>query len=174
MSKEVITFDSLTELILNSQLPLSRLHTPSITCTTLSGPVLLLENISYPCLKRLSIDSHRLCKYLRVPPLDYLFLDSLNVSHDNSRTENSKTRIVIIHRVQFPEAWWISMLRVSSGVLEELELVDVCIGSEFIDLFTKKDQCVQTVREFRFRNQQYQRWVWTPSTGWNSWVCRHQ
>jgi len=58
------------------------------------------------------------------------------------------------------------MLRTLSGILEELELVDVGIESEFIDLFSKKGQCVRAVREFRFRNRQYQRWIWTPSAGW--------
>ena len=166
---KVITLDSLTELIFNSQFPLSSLHMPSITCITLGDRVLLLEDLSYPCLKRLSITScypNYLYKHLRVPLLDYLFLDYLEDRYNVNQPEIPMARIVIIHRAQFPEAWWISMLRASSGVLEELELVDVRIGNDFIGLFTRKDQCVRTVREFRFRNRQYQRWVWTPSTGW--------
>ena len=87
-----MTLVSLTELILSSSFPLFRLYTPSITCLTISGGV-WLQDRSYSCLKRLSItsdDIHDLCKHLHVPPLDYLFLDSLNVSHNERRIEISK------------------------------------------------------------------------------------
>ena len=172
---EAITLHSLTELTLGSYFPLSRLQTPALTCLTINewewsedGP-----HFSYPCLKRLSITSqspHGFFKRLHLPLYDSLFLNLLDSSSDYSWRKGFlgiKARKLTIHRAQFLDATFISMLQAMSGVLEELELVDVGIKTEFIDLFSKRDECVQTVREFRFRNQQYQRWIWTPSTGWD-------
>jgi len=175
---EVITLNSLTELTLCSEIPLSCLQTPALTHLTLDEQVWIGEDeftLSYPPLSRLSVTSRtpqELFKRLHVPTCDVLFLNSAKSEVDDSSGSwiedfsGIKARIVIIHHAPFPEATFISMLRTMSGTLEELELVGVGIESEFIDLFSKRDQCVQTVREFRFRNRQYQRWIWTPSVGW--------
>ena len=175
---EVITLDSLTELTLSCcsiHFPLLSLQTPALTSLTMNQWAEIWNvDPHYPCLKKLSITSgNPLGIFNRFPALFYdsLFFNFLDSDYGTSRTEkliSTKARRVTIHRSRLLEATLISMLKAMSGILEELELVEVSrVGSELIDLFTKKDECVRTVREFRFRNQQYQRWIWTPSAGWD-------
>ena len=172
---EAITLHSLTELTFGGDFPLSCLQTPALTCLTINESEWIGHDplFSYPCLKKLSITSRYsifIFKQFHLQLYDSLFLNFLDLSIYDSWTKgflSVKARKLTIHRAQSFEATFISMLQAMSGVLEELELVDVDIESESIDLFSKRDECVQTVREFRFRNQQYQRWVWTPSTGWD-------
>ena len=174
---EAITLNSLTELTLNNHSTpflLSSLQTPALTSLTINEWVLFGDiDPHYPCLKRLSITTDKpsniFCR-LPLPLCDSLFVNFLNSDYAASWTKGLigiKARTVTIHSSHLPEATSISMLEAMSGVLEELELVEVRVGSKLIDLFTKRDQCVRTVREFRFRNQQYQRWIWTPSVGWD-------
>ena len=174
---EAITLNSLTELTLSSHsdcFPLSRLQTPALTSLTINEGV-MFEGVDphYPCLKRLSITTGRprlIVDHLPHSPFDSLFLNFLDSGYDGRGTKafiGIKARKLTIHRSSLHDVTFISMLEAMSGVLEELELVEAKVGSKFIDLFSKRDQCVQTIREFRFRNRQYQRWIWTPSAGWD-------
>jgi len=175
---KVVTLNSLTELTLNGAFPLTRLQAPALTSLTVNDKVWLdrydpdFPDSPYPCLRRLSIVSKDPQMFIKnIQSYDSLFLDFLDYdnSYERNWTEAASgitARAVTIHRARFPEATFISMLQVMSGVLEELELVDVRINSNFIDLFSKRDRCVQTIREFRFRNRQHQRWIWTPLVGW--------
>ena len=172
-----ITLDSLTELTLSCRsiaFPLSSLQTPALTSLTINEWVSIGDvDLHYPCLKRLSITTNeplRIFNHLPVRLYDSLFFNFLDVDFDPSQIERLigiKARRVTIHRSLSPEETFISMLEAMSGVLEELELVEVRVASNFIDLFSKRDQCVRTVREVRLRTRQFQRWIWTPSAGWD-------
>ena len=172
---EAITLDSLNELTLSTRsdrFPLSLLQPPALTSLTINGGAIFEgADPHYPCLKRLSITTGRpwlIVDHLPHSPFDSLFLNFLDSGYDRRGTKafiGIKTHKLTIHRSSLHDATFISMLEAMSGVLEELELVEVKVGSEFIDLFSKRDRCVQAIREFRFRNRQYQRWIWTPSAG---------
>ena len=171
---EAITLNSLTELTLITRedcFPLSLLQTPALTSLTIDeGAIFEGVDPHYPCLKRLSITTGRprlIVDHLPHSPFDSLFLNFLGSGYDGKALIGIKARKLTIHRSSLHDATFISMLEAMSGVLEELELVEAKVGSKFIDLFSKRDQCVQTIREFRFRNRQYQRWIWTPSAGWD-------